>query len=445
MRRTVVTVVALAALPLAARAQEPRHLTLAEATALAEQQSAGIRAMRGKVEEMRHASAALGANAFPVLATQINYMQNTQNQGITIPRGSFGDVPELGGLFPGVDLNIDQGGTSLFYTMTTLAQPVTQLYRIHQGRGAAEADEVIAEAQLRRTENQVRVGVLQAYAGLLLAENEREIARVRLQTAQQRTSYRKVAAQAGSVLAVAETEARVAELQARQKVLEAENQVDDVRYSLLDLLGLPQDTRLELEAPETDLTELLPLETYVDLAMERHPDLMEARATVAKADYGVRAAWSDYIPDFSLVGTHLYQSSVPFLPHNSLGVGFRVDWTILDFGKRSNALGQRHAQRDQAQANLERVQGQVRGEVEKAYRSASRSLQLVEIAREAETLRTEAARIQENQRAAGFILAADAGEAAADAAQGRLDLVKAQVGYRLAVAELMNAVGAPLQ
>jgi outer membrane protein TolC len=423
-----------------AAAQQARTLSLDEAFQLAADGNDGLEAMRLRVEEMERRSAVSFTNYLPRIETMGGYLVNNNTQGILIPQGSLGTFPGLG-TFPPADTNIPQGGTDLFFTLTTIAQPLTHFFKIREGRGVVDADEAIARAALKRTEQDVTIGVLQGYAGLLLARQSLEVARLQVAAAEQRIGYQQVAVSSGSAHEVAEREARVRWLQARQALLEQENQVDELEYRLGDALGLAVGTRLELAAPELPEVTLGTVDDYVETALRENPDVLEARATVQKATHGLGAARADYIPEIGLIGAHIYQSSVPFFPKHTFGFGIQGKWTILDFGARRNTVGERRSQLGQAEHNLEMVEGRVRGEVEAAYRRVQRARDMVEIAREAMALQSEGARLRILQANTGYAVPAQEQEAAADRLQAELDALKAEFGYHLAVAELLQTVG----
>jgi outer membrane protein TolC len=423
-------------------AQEaPRPLTLEQATALAREGNQPLKAVRQKVEEMGRNSKVVFSNFLPRVVTQANYMWNNNSQGILLPKGSLGNFPELGGDFPPSDRTVPQSGQSILFAFTTVAQPITHYFKIREGVLASRADETAATAGLRKAEQQVTFGVLQAYAGVLIAERSRDVARERVVATEQRIAYQKSAVASGTAIEVAEREARVRWLQARQEVLERQNEVDDLSYKLTDALGLPVNTKVTLAVPAPLDTRLEQLDAYVGTALKNNPEVQEALSLVDKATHGVNAARADYIPEIGVMGLHLYQNSLPFFPKNTLGVGIQGKWTVLDFGARRNTVQSRRAQFRQAEHNLEMVEGRVRGEVEAAYRKVQRSREVVELAREGLSLRTEVSRLQVLQSTAGLANPAIEREAAADRMQAALDLLKAELGYRIAFAELEKAAG----
>ena len=68
--------------------------------------------------------------------------------------------------------------------MTTAAQPLTPLIRIHAGTRAAEQDIRIAEAETRRAENEIALKVQEAYLGTLLLEKRIAAARQKVEAAE---------------------------------------------------------------------------------------------------------------------------------------------------------------------------------------------------------------------------------------------------------------------
>ena len=431
---------ALAAGPLRAQSGA-RSLTLEQAQTLALQHNTGLAAVRKHVEETQRQSSIAFSNYLPRIQTQALYLASNNTQGILLPRGSLGYFANFGGVFPPTDRTITQGGPDLFFTLTTVVQPVTQLFKIREGVGAARADEDAGRAGLSKAEQDVAFGVLQAYAGVLIAARRRDVARERVAADSMRVADQVAAVQSGSANAIVAQQARVQLLQGRQELLAAEGDYDDLSYALTDATGLPPGTVLTLEVPPPELTPPAASGEYVESALRRNPDVLEAKALVDKTRHGVGAAKADYIPDVGVVGGNLYQSSVPFFPRSTFAIGAQASWTILDFGARRNAVEVSKAQLGQAEFNFDRVKGKVRGEVESAYRKVTRAQETVELAREAAALGTEASRLGAAAASAGYAVATQARAANADRLEAEMNLLKAQLGYRVALAELEKAAG----
>jgi outer membrane protein TolC len=267
------------------------------------------------------------------------------------------------------------------------------------------------------------------------------VAQSRWAAAQAVIEARSTSVEAGTAAEIALQEARVRGLQARQAILDAEDRISDLTYELADLLGLPAGSDFRLVPPRPVDDPLRPLSEYVAQALEGHPEILEARAFRAGARHGLAAARSQIIPEIGIMGAHLYQSSVPFFPSNTLAFGIQGRWMILDFGARRSTIREREAQVGQSEENAATVEARIRGEVEAAYRRTERSQEAMSLAREAARLRDEVHRLRTLEGDVGYGADADRLEAQADRMAAALDLRRAEVAYRLARAELEKAAG----
>lgn len=438
--RSALVIAAVIASAASAQAPSARSLTLDQALAIARDSNAGVRAIRQRVEEAQRRSRVVFSNYLPRVSTQGAYLGTNNTRGIIMPAGALGTVPGLGA-FPAATTNIPQGGSDIFFAMTSGVQPITPFFKVREGLGVTRADESITRAELRRAEQDVSIGVMKVYGGVLIASKRRDVARARIAAAAMRTTTQNAAVQSGLATNVASTEARLRALQARQDLLEAENEVTDLSYALADAIGLPGNTPIAVEAPKLASLQLDSLDVYLAAATQNNPDVLEADALVTKATHGVGAAKAAYIPDIGVFGGHFFQSSFPFLPRNTLVFGAIGTVTLLDFGARSNTLAERRAQLNAANRNVDRVRGRVRGDVEAAYRKLARAFEMAGVAREALALRAEALRLRSVSSGAGYGLQADESDATADRLEAELNVMRAELAFLLARAELDQAAG----
>lgn len=423
-----------------ASAEPVQHsLTLSQAVELALKQNSGIKIGRAKVAESAQKMVAVRSQYFPLLSNNTKYMGLSDRQLVTIPAGSLGNVG--GGSFPTQDAKIRQSSSTQLISETTLGQPTTQLFKIHEANEIARADRGIAEAELTRSENETVLAVHQLYYALLIAGKEREAAQASLGAAQESLRESEEGVKAGNLLDVTATGARAHLLQSRQALLVAQSRISDLTADLDDLLGLPSDDLLEVS--EAGLPELTasPKDEAYDQAHARNGELAAARQTVEKSRHAVRAARYEYLPDVTIFARHGYQDGAPFLPKNVGIFGVEATWNIFDWGKRKGEIGQRVAQQSQAQENLARIDKRVGIEIDKAYRKLDRSKQMLDVAREALALCRENVRLGENGLKAGTVTAAKHAETVAALKKAEMDELQASLGYRLAQAELDQVTG----
>ncbi|MEN6484153.1 MAG: efflux RND transporter permease subunit, partial [Syntrophobacteraceae bacterium] len=420
---------------------DAKRISLPEAIELAQKQNTVLKIARAKVDENRHKVASTVADRYPHLKNESLFLGVSDPQLITIPRGSLGNVPGLGP-FPTQDTPIDQGTNSLFISNTTIAQPLTQLFKINEAAGVANSDRKAAEAEARKAGDEVVLAVHRLYYGLLIAHKQKEAVKAALDAAQENLREAENAVRAGSALDVTVTEIRTALLQQKQSLLSVENQISDLAAELDDLLGLPLDTDLEPEAVGPETPPVPSREQAQERALSSNPELEAARNAVEKARHGLGAAYDEYIPDVSLFARHTYQEGSPFLSNNIGTFGVEMKWNLFDWGKRRGLIGQRKAQLEQAEENFRRLKDRISVEIDKACRKLDRTKMMIDVAREALALQKERQRLSSNRLKASTKSYARYAEAVAAVRKAELDELQAVLGHRLAVAELERLAGA---
>ena len=121
-------------------------------------------------------------------------------------------------------------------------------------------------------------------------------------------------------------------------------QLSDLTTELNHLLGLPLDTRLELDPAVPASLDRRTREECVQAAWTHHPEILAAEEAIRKARAGLMAAKTAYIPDITAYARHSYQVGVPFLVRNFATFGLHLTWDVFDFGKRRATVLEREAQ-----------------------------------------------------------------------------------------------------
>ena len=422
-----------------AGAAEVRRLTLAEAVRLAVAQNRTLKIARLKVQENEQKKAGERSSYFPSLTTRANLWHISELQNIEIPAGALGTVG--GAPNPAQNVTIPQGQNTLYSSGTMLAQPLTQLLRIHQANRMAAAEVASSRDDVKKAENEVAVQVHTLYYGILVAQMEKKAAEQQTTYAAENLRESEEDVRNGSALKVAAIGGRAGLLEGQQAVLTADLQLADLRTELNDLLGLPLDTELELDPEVATNFETLPKAEYLKMAWAQNPEILSAEETVRKAQAGVKAAKTAYIPDVTAFARYSYQNGVPFLVRNFGTFGVNLDYDLFDFGKRRAAVRERAAQLAQAEQNLERLKEEVAVAIERSYNKVERTKSLVNVATQVATLRQESERLATNQAAQGEVLVSERRQATAARYKAQADLLQASLGYLLARAELEQAVG----
>ncbi len=420
-------------------ANEARHLSLTEAVHLALQQNRTLKIARFKVQENEYRKVAARSDYFPTITNQSNVLHITELQNLSIPAGAFGAA--AGVPIPNSSTLLPQGKKTLFSSGTMIAQPLTQLLRIRQENRVAAAEAATSRDDLKNAENEVALQVHSLYYAILVVQLQKKAAEQQTSFATENLRDNENGVRNGSALQVAAIQTRAELLQGQQSALTAELQIDDYTTEMNDLLGLPLDTKLELD-PEVEANfETLPKSEYVKEAWEENPEIRAASEAVEKARAGVAGAKTAYIPDITAYARHSYQDGVPFLVRNFGEFGIHLNYTLWDFGKRRATVHERSSQLAEAEQHLEHLKEKVAVAIDKGYNKLERTKNMINVAAQVAQLRQESERLATNQATQGLVLISDVRHATAANYEAKAELLQANLGYLLAWAELQRTVG----
>ncbi len=418
---------------------EQRRITLEESVDLAMKNNSMVKLAALKVRESEAKQIQMRSNYFPQVSNESSLYNIAEKQRITLPAGSLGIIPQLGAI-PVAPTTVFQGGRSLLLAQTTIAQPLTQLFKIHEGNAVARIEVDISRIQADHARMKIAAKVKELYYTLLSLQVKQRAARAAIVAAEERMKEGRDAVATGASLEVKAMQAQAALLESKQGSLTLDVQADDVAIEFNELLGLPLDMELLLAPPEK--APVVPmLEEYVRRAMAHNTDLISARQTVEKIHHAVAAAKADRIPEVGLFAQHIYQNGVPFLASNNGVFGLRLNISLFDWGKKSGLIREREAQLAQAEEELHRLERRIQIDVEKAYRRVQRIASLAAVAREASGVRREALRIAKDQFDLGLCGRAAYEEAVAAASSADADMTAAEYQIAAALTDLDRLSG----
>ena len=316
------------------------------------------------------------------------------------------------------------------------------MFKTHESNRAAIADMNTAKVQVNQAENEVVLKVRQLYYGILIAQLKQLAADEEVAASQVKTQESTDAVERGRALEVVALESRASLLDARQAALTQKLQIHDLMVTLDDLLGLPLNTELQLEADTTTASLSIPSrQESLHIAREHSPEIRAAEQAVVKAKAGLAAAKDAYIPDVTGLARYSYQSGIPFLVHNFGTFGFTFSYDLFDGGQREAEIRDSRILLSEAELNLVKVEDGVAVQVETAYDRVEQLQDLVGVAEEALKVRTEAARLADRQFEQSAALASARAEAHAKEISARASSLEADLGLLLAQGELMRAIG----
>ncbi len=439
LARWTVVLACTLAVASAASGQE-RKLTLKEAIDLATSKNHSLKVASFALAAEQQKRLIAQSSYFPSITNQSNFLHITDLQRIEVPAGAFGVIPG-GPTIPASNVFLTQGNSTFETVGTMIAQPITQLIKIHDANKVAAADVGVSQASLRKATTDVIFKVQELYYRVLTTQLQRDAAELQITSGSENLNENTEQVKNGSLLEVARVESQANLLEAKQALLTTDMQISDLTIQLNDVLGLPLDTRLVLD-PNVDVALDLPSrEESLKTAMKDNPEIKEAVQTLSKAQAAHAAAKAEYIPDVTAFARHSYQNGVPFVDRNFGTFGIQLTYDLFDAGKRRALVRERRDEISEAEENLKRVKDEVEVRLNMIYNKLEVTRAMVEVRREYLAARQESVRLSEDQFKQGITLASQRDSSRAQAMKARAGLLDASLAYLLAYDDLTRTLG----
>jgi outer membrane protein TolC len=419
----------------------PMQLTLEQAINLALKQNHSVHLRSLSVEQMQSKKDEARSDYLPQIKTSGSVLHVTELEGVAIPAGAFGNFPSTGPV-PSKPLFIDQGAATWYTGGVGLDQPLTQLFRIHQANVAAKEDVLVAKTQLDQTQDAIALQVRQLYYNILINQQKLKASNDQLDAAKIKDEESRSDVARGNALEISALQSKAAILQEQQESLTLRLQGNDLRRQLADVLGLPVETPIDLDPGAAAVA--LDIPTRADatrIALAQNQDLRAARQTLAKAQAGLAAAKDAYIPDVTALSRYSYQSGVPLLVHNFGTFGFALSYDLFDGGRREAKVREARSEVHSAEVSVDKLQSEIEVQVQGIYDRVDELRQMVDVAGQIVTVRTEAARLSDRQFEQTAALNSARSQSHADLASATASLLEANYGLSLAEADLKRAIG----
>jgi outer membrane protein TolC len=419
----------------------PMRLTLDQAINLALKQNHSVRLSSLSVEQMRSKKDEARSNYFPQIKTSGSVLHITELAGVEIPAGALGNFASTGPV-PSKPLFIDQGGLTSYTGGVGLEQPLTQLFRIHQANVAAKEDVLVAKTQLDQTQDAVALQVRQLYYNILINEQKLQASQDQLTAAEIKDDESRSDVARGNALEISALQTKATILQTQQESLTLRLQGNDFRRQLADVLGLPIETRIELDPGATSIALEVPSRAdAIRIALDQNQELKAARQTLVKAQAGLAAAKDAYIPDVTGLSRYSYQSGVPLLVHNFGTFGFSLSYNLFDGGSREAKVREARSEVQSAEVAVDKLQSEIEVQVQSIYDKVDELKQMVDVAGQIVKVRTEAARLAERQFEQNEALSSARRQSHADLASATASLLEANCDLVLTEANLKRTIG----
>jgi outer membrane protein TolC len=320
----------------------------------------------------------------------------------TLPKAALGTYPATGPI-PATNTSITTSQNFAEMTFAFVAQPLSQLYKIHLGVEIARSERAMAVESTRQQSQSVTDQVRQSYhqicileAQLIADETQEKALEEALRIAENNFVQ-------GTALEADKLQAKAALTQERYTNAKDEDALLSAKEQLNLLLARDVDTEISVEHLAPSTVEEINLSEARTTALKQRPEIRLAKLQLDKANLDVRQEKAGYIPDVNAQLTYIGFQNVEFLPKNVAVAGFSLSWrNPWDWGKRKANLTSLRDVTKQQILTADDITQQVTLDVDQKFRALRQARLLVGASAlskdaSAESLRNVTNQFQENE------------------------------------------------
>lgn len=360
----------------------PDLLTLDEAVNLALRNNRTVRISTLEVDKLGESISAFRTHRLPVIQVAMMGSGLLTPLNFEFQEGAFGTYPGIGPI-PAKNTDITTQRQVTGFMMNSVAQPLSQLYKINLGLKSLEFSRDIGREDLRAKQHEIRDQVTRVYYDLAQKQTALEAS---LQTFQFYSELDRVTDQFLAQQAVLKADSLDVKMRLAKEGLENVKLRDtlETRQEQLNLL-MGRDIRQRFRVTETRPPDPAEVDLTVaqNRALSQRPKLRQAQLKIKQAEYDRRQKKAEYIPDISLSVHQLSFLNYEMLPTNVLTAGVDLTWEPFDWGRKRHELAAKSETIEQAQTALSETQSQILIEVNEQFRKvheASAALQVAHLA-----------------------------------------------------------------
>ena len=357
----------------------PDVLTLDDAVSLALRSNRTVRISTLEVEKLGENISAFRTHRLPVI--QISMMGSSLLTPLSFEfqKGAFGTFPGIGPI-PAENKDITTPRHLTGFTMNSVAQPLSQLYKINLGLKSLEFSRDLGREDLRAKQHEIRDQVTRLYYDLAQTQSALDASR---QTIQFYTELDRVTDQFLLQQAVLKADSIDVKMRLAKEQLEAVKLRDGLETreeQMNQLMGRDIRQRFRVAAIRAPDPAELDLTVAQSRAFEQRPELRQAKLKIKQAEYDRRQKKAEYIPDVSLSVHQTSFLNYEMLPTNVLTAGVDLTWEPFDWGRRRHELAEKSETIEQAQTALSETESQVLVEVNAQFRKVQEAAAALQVA-----------------------------------------------------------------
>lgn len=229
--------------------------------------------------------------------------------------------------------------------------------------------------------------------------------------------------------------------------MEAENNRKIINYNLDILLGLNENTQIEISDPDATLKATAPLSSYLDMAFNSRQELKQLDLQNRVADINIKSVKANTLPTVG-VGANLYyiNPSGKFIPPTDqyimpVTLGANVSWNIGNLWTNKHKVTDAKIQQKEIGIQKDIFSDQVKTEINRNYQNYQLSLNKIKVLETSITQATENDKLLASKYKNNVASAIDRIDAETLLYQAKINLELAKADAGLAYYTLLKSTG----
>ena len=421
-------------------AQPEQELTLESAIAAALQNNREVRIAELEVRKAAERTASYASRKLPNLSVGLIGGQLLTRIAFQFPAGAFGVYPSTGPI-PAQSSEISTSRRPVAFANATVMQPITQLRRVNLSVRMGQLGEELARMHVQ-TQRQIVVSevrklyyaMVQSQSGLETLKDSldfvHELDRVVAQYVSERVALRSDGL---------EVKARILRMESQSMTLSHALATQKEQMNLL--LGRDVRTEFRVAALAEPAAYENDVRTAQTAAIQKRPELREARLKQQQAEYDRRVKRAEYIPEVSAMFGYLSPFGVSMLPSNIAVAGVSMTWEPFDWGRKKHELAEKEGTLKQAALGIQQAESAVLVEVAAAFRKLEEARMQVKVALMSQELAKEQFRVVKTRYEEKSALLRDVLQQQAAVTDANGQYTQALLSFWTAKADFEKAIG----
>jgi len=338
-------------------AQEKRTISLEEAVKLGIQNSKYLKVDQAEIEESTANLLAAKNRQLPELTVSGSYLYLPLEPNVNLK------IPGLAGGGPKV--------SNVLYGSANVSVPIYSGGRIKYGIKSAEYLVEASKLNSENDKNAIAYNISQAYNNLFKANEVVKLLKENLTSSQKRDQSFIKLENNGVIARNDRLKAQLQTSNIELQLMEAENNYSIANINMDLLLGLPDNTEIEVDSNyigEDDLTK--PDDYYLNLARESRNDLKALDYQRRAAELGSKSAKAENLPSLAFTGGYV-AADIPKLLTitNAVNVGVGIQYNLSNIWKKNSSYVQAKAKEQELAANNDLLNDNITLEVRRDYQN----------------------------------------------------------------------------